>query len=485
MSNTIRSRQMLAVAAVVGVLVAGCGTRVADDRIISAEGGAAGVAVPAGATSTGETVVAATTESGPAVAALTPQGAAAQGTAATNSAPEAAASAGGQSAAAKGSTPQVASGPNAPCTTKLAPIVIGQTLVSSGVVGAALGNLRLGLNIWAQAVNARGGVQCHPVQVYSMDDGSDPARVQSNMNELVNNKGAVAILAAGDPIPDTALQSSAERLKVPVIGGDLNSVTWTKSPYLFPQGGGAFASYAGGIKEAGEAFKGRRAGLMYCVEANICSAIAGNWDQIAQWGGLAQGAAKAVSITATDYTAECQVMKNDGVDTLLTAVDGSAVSRIVRSCAALGYRPAIVTPALAINPQVAADPNAQKNTLWLGTSVIPFNSTDTPAGKEFNQDAARYAPGTALDQSTVMGWVSGKLFAAAMGKVHTDTRTQTVTSATVLKGLGLIKNETLNGAAPPLTFTAGKPTPPTNCYYIVSVSEGGFRAPKGGRMSCF
>jgi hypothetical protein len=79
----------------------------------------------------------------------------------------------------------------------VAPVVLGQTLATSGSVGAAIGGLRNGLAVWAKDINARGGLQCHPVQLIQCDDESDSARVTANWNAMIHDRGAVAMVGAG------------------------------------------------------------------------------------------------------------------------------------------------------------------------------------------------------------------------------------------------------------------------------------------------
>jgi branched-chain amino acid transport system substrate-binding protein len=272
-----------------------------------------------------------------------------------------------------------------------------------------------------------------------------------------------------------------------VVGGDLNSALWNRSTYLFGQGGSAIPTYAGAVKAEADSKGGgaHKAGLLYCVEANICGYLNQNWPQITKWAGVTQGNAKAISITQTDFTAECQALKNDGDDIIFAGMDGSAVSRLARSCASIGYYPPIGIPGIAVNATVAQDANIRKDTAFFGSAVAPFTTTDTPAGREFNQEAAQFAPGAKLDPATNLGWAAGKLFEAAMANVSADARSGPITSAMILKGLYMIKNETLGGYSPPLTFTSGQATPASNCYFPISLTSSGFGAPQGGKVSCF
>lgn len=487
-SPRARRQMVVALAAATTVTLSACGTRLSDDRLAAGAGGTNGVIVEQGAAVAGggpaaqpDDVVAA-----PGGSPVIAPGAVGPGV------PKASSSGAGTGTAAKPAgaaarTPatRAATEPDAPCASTLAPVPLGQTLVTSGLIGAALVNLRTGLQMWAKDINARGGLQCHPVEVTSLDDGSDPARVTSNFTTLVNGKKVVAMMAIGTPVADTAAQSSAERLKVPVIGGDVLSPVWQKSPYLFPQGSSPVPTFAGGLKAAAGSKNAKHGGLLYCQEASICGLLYENWDYVASKAGVSKGIAKAVTITQPDYTAECQALKLDKVEAVYVAMDGSALRRLVRSCSALNYFPAYAISSLGVNADAASDPSLQKLDIWIGTANVPFPSTDTRGAKEFHAAVARFLPGQVLDQPMLSGWASGKLLEAALAKVSAEARSGPITSAMILKGLSLLKNETLDELAPPLNFPAGKPAPVVECYYGLAIKPGGFAAPLGGKRFCF
>jgi len=359
-----------------------------------------------------------------------------------------------------------------PCTASLGPVVLGQTVAASGLVGAAIGNMRQGMAVWAKEVNSKGGVQCHPVQLYQADDGSDPAKVTSNLNDFVDNKHAVAIVGAG-------------QRKFPFIGGDLIPSDWSQNQYLFSQGGGGLAAYAGSIKAAAQSKGATKLGLIYCVEASVCGDINNNLAQLAQEAGVSVVASKAASLTQTDYTSECQSMKTAGADVIFIALDGSGSARAARSCGSLSYHPPIATAGIAVSAQAAADTNLRADTVFLGTPVIPFTATDTPGGMEFAQAQATYAPGAPVDQASMLGYSSGKLFEAAMAQVASAARSGPITTPMVLQGLYALKGETLNGLSPGITFNPSGPTPAVNCYYVLRLDNNGFSAPNGSAKSCF
>jgi branched-chain amino acid transport system substrate-binding protein len=477
--------------------LSGCGTRMSEEKVAAADGsaissqaangdaGALGAdtgVIASGTTDTGvvgvvpEASVPGTTTTGTAPAGAT--GGTAPGTAATG-----AAATGTKTGAATG--PTVATGPNAPCKVSLAPVVLGQTSASSGIIGASTFNMRAGLALWARAVNAAGGVQCHPVQLYQMDDAADPARVTSNLNELVNNKKAIAIVGAGVPTTFAAAKRFAEQNKVPFVGGDLIEAPWYSSPYFFPQGGGPLAAYAGALKDAALKAKTRNVGLVYCVEAAICGTINENFEAMAQISGLQVVLRKVSSITSPDYTAECQALKAAGAEAIFVALEGSGDGRFARSCLSLGYAPPTATSALSVSAEAALDPNFRKLGVYLGTGNAPYQAVDTVGGKAFRAAYDRFAPGSSIDQNTVSQWTSGKLFEKAIANVFETARSGPITRELLFEGLWMIKNEKLDGLAPPISFNKQAPPSQNDCYALLNLTTEGYTAPKGSKFECF
>jgi branched-chain amino acid transport system substrate-binding protein len=381
--------------------------------------------------------------------------------------------------------PTVPTGADAPCTQSLAPVVLGQTSPSSGIIGATDFNMRTGMALWLRDVNARGGVQCHPVQLYQMDDAADPARVTTNLSTLVNDKKAIAIVGAGVATTFAAAKRFAEQNKVPFVGGDLIEPSWFSSPWLFPQGGSPLAAYAGAMKEAAAAAHTTKIGLVYCVEAAICGQINENFDVMAKASGLQVVLRKVSSITSPDYTAECQALKSAGAGAVFVAMEGSGNARFARSCIGLGYRPTIATSALAVTAEAVLDPNIRKLGAFLGAATAPFLATDSAGVRGFRAAYDRFAPGSSVDQNSITQFTAGRLFEAAIAMVSASARTGPITRDLLLDGLWRIKNETLGGLAPPVTFHRNAPPAANDCYTSLTIAAAGYAAPKGGRFACF
>jgi branched-chain amino acid transport system substrate-binding protein len=471
------------------IALSGCGSRQSVEAIAAANG-------PGGATVTGvaNAVDGLTGGAAPAAAGTTGAVASAPGQTATTPGTTAAAptvqspaagTKGTAAATTKGATAATANAPKAAgCTQQLAPITIGQVGGFTGIVSNTLAGAKYGMAVWVAAMNARGGLACHPIRLVQADDASDPSKSSAAVRDLVQNKGAVALVGSSVPISIKGFRAAVEELHVPAVGGDSLNFDWNQSPYLFPQGTTFAATIIGAVRQNVEAGHSK-IGLVYCVEANNCT----DAYQVLKQGGAQKAGAQVVyetqmSITGTDFSAQCRSAQQAGADQLLLAMDGSAIQRFLRSCAALNYFPAVATSAIATGSVVSSDPNAQKATVSVAHIVFPWMRSDNPAEQAYAAAMKLYAPDSPSDGATSQAWVAGEMLRTVVESLGAESA-QPITTALVLKGLGNLKHQTFGGLTPPVTFTPGqKSAPENNCYYPVLLSTKGWNSPSS-KPVCF
>ncbi|HVE28019.1 MAG TPA: ABC transporter substrate-binding protein, partial [Sporichthya sp.] len=372
-----------------------------------------------------------------------------------------------------------------PCTKVLDPILLGQNGTFSGFLQGSLGGFRPGMAAWAADVNARGGIQCHPVKLFQVDDGSNPAKTVSNTKDLIENKHVIAMVGAVVPFNITSYRSVVDPAKIPTLGGDNVDLGWDEDPYMFPTGVTVLPGMALGMKSSAERTGKRKFAVVYCVEASACASVHQASTELAKQAGVEIVNQQSISLTQTDYTSNCQTAKNAGADSVLAVFDSSALQRFFRSCAAIGYFPPSATIGLAVGAAAASDPNVQKSTVTVTPTNAPYFNTFTPGVAEFQRVMKRYAPGAVLDNSSMSAFTSGKLLEAALGKVASEARSGPVTTEMILKGLHLLKNERLAGlSATPITYKAGQANKLPACAFVTVVQAGGITDPLKGKSVC-
>lgn len=476
-------------------MLAGCGSRVSDASIIQSEGGsakpatssaapdaaatdtgavapAAGVAAPA-ATRGSTTTAAAPAPAAPAAATnggavSAPAGRAATTTAAGATAAKAPSSKAGTTTAAGAAAPAA----GASCTKPGPPIVLGQVVEYSGIIGANVGSAIPVLGVWSKYINAHGGIACHPVQVFSEDDASDPSRAASQVKDLVQTRNAIGLVGDFIPLSISGFKSALDQVKVPAIGGDLFSTTWWTDPLFYPVGtnveANAFGSTAAVAKTGAD-----KVAVIYCIEAAVCppykDAVKNNADK----GGYKVVYDVQVSITAPDYTSQCQSAKAAGANQISMIVEGSGVSRIARSCAAIDYFPKLSVASLGatFDPQ---DKNVQKMTIAIASAAADWFSTDSKGQQQFQEAMSKYAPSLKLDPTAPLAWADAMMVKAAIEKLGPAAEGVPITTAMLREGLSKIKDETLDGMIKPNSFNPTQGDNPKNsCYFADQFSTPG------------
>ena len=373
-----------------------------------------------------------------------------------------------------------ASGP-APSAAKpagpLAPIVLGNVGTYSGAVGGTLYVIPTMLQVWAAWTNAHGGIAGHPVQIITQDDGGDPARSRSAVQDLVENRHVIAFLASFWPLDLQGPLPYLEQKHIPVIGGDEVNSQWTSSPVLFPVGTTFNETLDGTLKES-HAAGATKVGIIACVEAATCDVQQNHIKEAAPRFGEQVVYNARISLVQPDFTAECLGAQQAGAQVVWIGAEANSAGRLAKSCARQNYHPLWITGAIATTNREADDPSLDG--LLAPASTFPTMLTGGNPGIVAYQDAIhQYAPNLEESGGTSMVWTSGELLKKALAGIGPQPTTDAV-----FKGLYSLKNETVGGLTPPVTYAAGQGAPPVHCYFVVQVRSGRWTAPHGTAYDC-
>jgi branched-chain amino acid transport system substrate-binding protein len=358
------------------------------------------------------------------------------------------------------------------------PVVIGQSTTASGLVGQNVGSAVPTLQAWAKYINSQGGLACHPVRVISLDDASDSGKAQANVEDLVQNQKAVVLVANFVPLSISGFRAGVDKTNVPAIGGDLFTPDWWADPLLYPVGTNTDATAYGGTASVASR-GGNKVAIMYCLEASFCPSYRTAVQNYAPKGGYSVVYSAQVSLTQPDFTSQCQGAKNAGATQISNIVDASAVSRIARSCATLGYYPKMAIAALAASFD-QNDANLKKATVTLGTQAAPWFDSGIPAQKLYLETMSRYAPTLQLNPASSLAWAAAMMLKKAVDTLGPSAKTSPLTTALIRTGLAKIRNETLDGMVAPTTFSATSGNNPKNMCYFPVIFDGTFTAANKG-----
>ena len=360
-----------------------------------------------------------------------------------------------------------------------APIKIGEVGVYSGVAGSIFAPQSQAVRSYVNHLNAQGGINGHPVMLAVIDDGGDPARHRSAVQQLIND-GVVAFVGNAETLTGRSSIDLLEKHRVPVIGGDTGSPHYYDSAMYFPEASepnpkwyADLATSAAYAKEHGIT----KIAVLTCTEAQACRDGDGVFTSRAADFGLQVVSRSRVSIAQPDFTAECLAARNAGAELLLNLVDAPSISRLAQSCARIGFRPPL---GLATSsPAVATDPNV--SAAIFGSGVFPWVLSDTPARAEYH-DVFSTIPNARFDNLSAGGWAAASIFAKA-AKATIGPK-DTPSSALVLAGLWGLAGETMGGLTAPLPFRKDQPPAKTSCYFPMVTSGGNWQALNAGHYEC-
>jgi branched-chain amino acid transport system substrate-binding protein len=359
----------------------------------------------------------------------------------------------------------------------LAPIAVGNVGTFSGPIGGTTASAATMAQIWAQWTNAHGGIAGHPVQLFSADDGADPARNRALIQDMVESKHVIAFIANMVPFTAEPSLSYLEQKHIPVIGGDMASAAWTHSPVMFPVGTTFLQVIEATLKTAHEA-NATKVGVLYCVEAPTCELQNRHIGETAGTYGEQVVYTGRISLTQPDFTAQCLGAQQAGAQAVWIGAESNTAERIANSCARQNYHPIYMTDSVAVTTREAQVPSLEG--FIAPSPTFPWVVTGgTPEIDAYSQAIQQYSPGLERSGATSITWASGELLrkvAASMGPQPS--------SDVIFDGLWALRGETLGGLTPPLTYAAHQPTPPITCYFVMRISGGRWAAPNGGEHRC-
>jgi branched-chain amino acid transport system substrate-binding protein len=361
----------------------------------------------------------------------------------------AAASPGAKSSASGAPTPGAPS-PGAVTGGKRPTITIGNIGHWSGV----LGNMGIptlhAVKAWVGDVNARGGLNGHPVRLVSADDNSEPGRALSEARRMVEQEKAIAILGTWMPLTLHAVTPYLEEKQVAAISTCNCEPADDESPMVFPVGpGGLGNSYLHSLPMLTSVDQSVRdnVGVLYCREAPICPFTQKNLRTLQKemnfkivWEGQA-------SIAAPDYTSEMLSAQGAGVKALIDVIDNYSVLRIERSAQRQGYEVIHSVQHSMFDSRFEGMPELEG--VYTSSAVPMWNLS--PKMADYREALKKYVPGGVPAAWGATPWVGGKL----LEKVA-QTFSPNPGPADVLTGLFGLNNETLGGLLPGVTYYKGE-----------------------------
>lgn len=389
------------------------------------------------------------------------------------------------SGSANGTTASTAvggtTGSTAPAATGT-PIPIGTIETETGGAGST-GTTTLGVDTvkaWVSYTNAHGGINGHPIKLYTANDNNDPAQAQSALNGMIQNDHIVALVGPDSSGTQPTWDKLMSDAGVPVIGGAAYTTDYNTNPDLYSTTTTVETAVFGGeyvIKQQGYTTEA----LLQCNNASVCVAAVPLIKVAAQSLGIDLVYNQTASQTATDYTAQCLAMKSAKAQVVEPTVNNQLLAA---NCKQQGFTPVyVVADDTFTIAAIKATPQFEGA---IGFRQAMPTSQQFPQTKDYFDAMRQYAPqylagGSKADQN--VGLVSGAAWSGAyvLGEALQNAAIpagQTVTTADVKRGLSMIpQGSTNNFHTPPVYYGNGTTTPEkaVACFWTDKIVKGNYQ----------
>lgn len=315
-------------------------------------------------------------------------------------------------------------GPNQASDVGVTPnaIVIGTIVAENGVLGDAFAPAARGMRAWAQAVNAKGGINGRQVVLKTCDDGEVRNKALECARKLVEQDKVFAIVGANT----RAMGGAAQYLNdqgVPVIGMPITNSYyryphfWSVYPFGYARDGKT-VGYNGQIMAATGIYR------WFKTHLNVTKAavFAYDIDESRQAGeSFAKGLELEgfevkmypVSFAAPSFDQAVADMQQNGVQIIFDTMDDGANRKLCDAMARRTFTVAAkVSTVVSFGQKVGTTYNDTcRNSVFIPGESTPYTSTNIPEVAAFRAAFAKYQPGKELHQWALEAWAQGQMVA--------------------------------------------------------------------------
>jgi branched-chain amino acid transport system substrate-binding protein len=375
-------------------------------------------------------------------------------------------------------------------------VVIGALVDISGSSAGARRFLAKVLPAWQDYVNGKGGLDGHPVKVDIRDVQSNPATAQSEEQALLaehpiawfidasSTEGAQASFLGqtGIPIIGAGYAPQLWGAELASLGLNCSSAANSPLPCALPNAFTVTTTFGAVLDQAAVVAKSSGATKIVdvvCAEIAACSSADPELKATAKKIGIDDVGLVKVSSTASSYTSQCVQFIQEKVDWIELSVQDAAAAQIISDCQNQGYTGTFGVLTGSVCCKLLQTPN-----LKLGGGIEAFPWWVGDPSVQVYRTAMKAANVPAEDWQTSQStgaWTALQMFAAAQANLSASP-----TAAEALANMYTLKNQTLDGLIPPITFTKGQPASPRNCFWPYTYQHGTITNPLGGlKYECY
>jgi branched-chain amino acid transport system substrate-binding protein len=365
-----------------------------------------------------------------------------------------------------------AAAPTASAPLEATPITIGLLANIGGTKGEAETAASEVFEVWAAETNATGGIAGHPVELIVRSTRGDSATASAAAEEMIDDPDVAAVVHVSSDT-DGEIGSQLAESGLPVVGGlGYNPRVWGALKNWF----GITTTFPEVVNQqvaAAGPIGGNALSVVACSEDVSCTSAVPLFEAAAQAAGRTYTGTVQVAQNASDYISECRELIARRADFVQLSILPSVGARIASDCRLAGYDGFFGASASSVTSVLYDTPGIR---LAGGLNAFPWWVDAPPVQRYRAVMQARGVDEAVWAQPTATAlWATGELFKKTMSTAAGPT-SEVVTRQAVLAAYGRISGETLDGLLPqPMTFTADRPAPPVDCYWLYQYENGEFR----------
>lgn len=382
-----------------------------------------------------------------------------------------------------------------PAVPAKSPVVIAAIIDATGPSSGPPQGAEI-IQAWGTFINAKGGINGHPVTIEVADNGGDAAKSQTILDEMVAKKPVMILLESAST--ESSIAEGLGKSGIPILGVGYNPAVWggdieafqlhcstdpgAPVPCALPNAFTLTTTFGAVVDEqvlAAQSVGAKTLVTAACAEVDSCSQAAPVFSTTAAALGLTDLGVVKVSSSAPDYNAECIQWVQQGVDFIQLSLGGAAGAKIFSDCTDQGYTGTFGASAGSVRGELITTEGIK---LAGGLNAFPWWVDDAPVVEYRDALNAAGLKDDAINDPTATGiWGALQLFAKANANLGDDP-----TAAEALDNMYTVKDETLDGLIAPVTFTKGELATHRPCFWPFVLEDGKFTNPLGGlKYQCY
>lgn len=298
-------------------------------------------------------------------------------------------------------------------------IVVGQSAALSGPASGLGTGMREGTLAYFDEVNRNGGVHGRRIELKSLDDGYEPERAAANTKKLINDEKVFALVGyVGTPTAQASIPVFTEA-KVPFFGA-FTGAELLRDPfnkYIF----NVRASYYDETEKIVQHLTTaslEKIAIMYQNDSYGKAGLAGVERALAKRN-MKITASGTVERNTTDVSAAVKSISAVQPDAVVMISAYRSCAEFIRQAKKAGMKSQFFNVSFVGTKSLADDLGADGVGVAI-SQVMPFPWGAESVVRDYQKAMARVNPQSALDYTSVEGYVAAKVFVEGLRRVGKD-----------------------------------------------------------------